>query len=103
MNKIATVTINFADGQKEYLSASLGTGILFLAIEAASKNNPVYFIDACSAGYQIRVLRPGSKRHEYVTAFRNGEYKWNSDYLYAKDFSLKTAMKHLYNLYNMKY
>ena len=103
MDKIATVTINFADGRKEYLNAKLGTGIIFLAIEAASHNRPVFFIDSCFSGYQIRVLRPGSKHHEYVSGFRNGEYKWCGDYTYAKNFSLKTAMKHLYNLYNLKY
>lgn len=99
MPKISTISINFDDGTKEYLSASFGTDLLALAIDAANNGRPVYFIDACCSGYQIRVIRPDSKRHEYVSGFRNGEYTWHHDYAYAKDFSLKTALKHVHNLY----
>ena len=31
----------------------------------------------------------------YVKYYRNGEFVWTSDKLYAKGYSLKTAQKHL--------
>lgn len=102
MNRVATISINFMDGTKEILSADYGTNILYLAIEAASNNRPIFFLTSGIGGYQIQVLYPDRTRHSYVSGLRNGEYKWCNDFTYAKCFSKKTALKHIYNLYGLK-
>ena len=100
---IATVSINFSDGSKEILNVdSNGLGIIYEGMQAALHNRPVFSVSTGQHGYQVQVLIPGEKRHQYVSGYRNGEFKWCHDYLYAKEFSPATARKHVLELYGLK-
>lgn len=44
-------------------------------------------------GYQIR--KKYGKRYLYIAGYRDGEYKYVTDYTYGRHYTLKTAKKHL--------
>ena len=100
MSKLATISLNFSDGEKEYINTRSNTlEIITHCINAAVDGKTIYSINSTCLGYEIERKRPDYKFHEYVSMFRNGEYTWCSDSLYAKHYSFDTAVKHVLELY----
>lgn len=46
-------------------------------------------------GFEVRYLEPSMNRYWYIESVYRGQYKWVSDYTYAKHFTRKTAEKHV--------
>lgn len=100
MSKLATISLNFSDGEKEYINTSDNPlKVINHCILAAGDDRAIYSIEHTHLGYEVRRKTPGQRCHEYVSAFRNGEYTWRTDYLYAKHYSFDTAVKHVLELY----
>ena len=100
MSKLATISLNFSDGDKIYIDATCNTPMIFGAcVTAAVNGKAVYSIVSTCLGYEIKKERPGHFRPEYVSTFCKGEYKWCGDSLYAKHYSLDKALHHVLELY----
>lgn len=95
MGKLATISLNFSDGEKEYISVSDNpVELIAECIRSASEGKTIYSISAGWQGCLVQRREPGRKTHDYVSSFRNGEYTWVHDFTYAKHFSKKTAVNH---------
>lgn len=95
MSNLATISLNFSDGEKEILSVSDNSpDLLAECIRSASEGKTVYSISSGWQGSLVQRREPGRKTHDYVSGYRNGEYTWCSDFTYAKHFSKKTAIAH---------
>ena len=100
MSRLATISLNFSDGEKEYIHASDNPLIIITkCIMAAAEGKTIYSIINTCLGYEIERKRPDYKYHEYVSCFRKGEYTWHSDSLYAKHYSFDKAVEHVLELY----
>lgn len=58
----------------------------------------MYSLDYTWQGYSIKKPNPHGKFYLYVSGYYKGKYKFTTDHLYAKHYSLETAKKHLENL-----
>lgn len=100
MSNLATISLNFSNVEKEIISVPDNTpDILAECIEAAAEGRTIYSISNTFQGCIIRKLDPGSKFHMCVSNYRNGEYTWYRDDLYAKHYSKDTAVGHVMNMY----
>ena len=99
MGKLATISLNFSDGEKEIIGVSDNTPkIIAECIRSASEGKTIYSITAGWQGCLIQRKEPNRNTHDYVSLFRNGEYTWVHDFTYAKRFSKKTAIAHVKEL-----
>lgn len=95
MNKLATISLNFSDGEKEIIGVSDNTPeILAECIRSASEGKTIYSISTGWQGCIIQRREPNRKYHDFVSGYRNGAYTWAHDFTYAKHFSKKTAVAH---------
>lgn len=99
MSRLATISLNFSDGKQEIIGFEDNKEILSDCIRSAAEGQTIYSICGTSRGYEIQKREPGSKRQEYVSLYRNGEYKWVCDYLYSQHYSKETALRHVRALY----
>ena len=53
-------------------------------------------------GYIVRVKPPRKKHWMYVESYRNGLYKFSSDYTYAAGYTMNVAIKHIERLKEME-
>ena len=95
MGKLATISLNFSDGEKEIIGIyDNPTEIILECIRSASEGKTIYSISAGWQGCLVQRREPGRATHDYVSGYRNGEYTWVHDFTYAKHFSKKTAVAH---------
>ena len=95
MSKLVTLSLNFSDGEKEFISVSDNPSeIISECIRSASEGKTIYSVSREWQGCIIQRREPGRKTHDYVSNYRNGEYTWVHDFTYAKHFSMKTAIEH---------
>lgn len=99
MSNLATISLNLANGDTEIIGYNANEEILSDCIKSAAEGRTIYSICGTCRGYEIRKREPGTNRHEYVSSYRNGEYKWHCDYLYANHYSKETALRHVRALY----
>lgn len=99
MSRLATISLNFSDGEQEIIGFEDNKEILSDCIRSAAEGKTIYSICGTCRGYEIQKREPGNKRHEYVSLYRNGEYKWVCDYLYAQHYSKERAIRHIRELY----
>ena len=99
MSRLATISLNFSDGEQEIIGFEDNKEILSDCIRSAAEGQTIYSISRTFRGYEIQRREPGNNRHEYVSLYRNGEYKWVCDYLYAQHYSKDTAIRHVRELY----
>lgn len=71
--------------------------ILEIATNCILDKSGEYSIYRTWEGWHIR-KKTGIDRHIYVGSIYKGEYTWYTDFLYAKNFSYSTAVKHVKNL-----
>ena len=99
MGKLATVSLNFSDGEKEIIGIyDNPTEIILECIRSASEGKTIYSISAGWQGCMIQRREPGRTTHDYVSSYRNDTYTWVHDFTYAKRFSKKTAVAHVKEL-----
>lgn len=99
MSNLATISLNLTNGDTEIIGYNANKEILSDCIKSAAEGRTIYSISETCRGYEIRRREPDTIRHEYVSSYRNGEYKWVCDYLYAQHYSKETAIRHVRELY----
>ena len=93
--KPTTISINYPNCEEETIGIENGIEIIAKCIHSAMNNKTIYFFN----GSNIVRKQPNNRFHEYVSYYRNGEFSWVSDYIYAYNFTFKTAQKHILKLY----
>ena len=104
MGRLATVSFNFSDCRPSIvIGVPQNTPeIIAKCGNAIAEGTTFYYIQSQFDGYIVLKQEPDSHFPEYVSIYRNGEYSWASDYLYAKPYSKKKAVEHVLNLYFLK-
>ena len=104
MGRLATVSFNFSDCRPSIIiSVPANTPeIIAKCGNAIAKGTTYYFIQEQFNGYIVLKQEPDSNFPCYVSLYRNGEYSWVDDFLFAKTYSKKKAVEHVLNLYFLK-
>ena len=100
MGNLTTISLNFSDGEKEIIGIDDNLPeVIAECIRSAIEGKTIYSISCGWQGCIVKRKTPNSKFPYYVSNYRNGEYTWVHDYLYAKHFSKQTAERHVKELY----
>lgn len=95
---IVTVSFNYMNTRDVLGIKDNSPDIIASALFAATMGKPFYHIYNTWRGCEIAKTVPGGCRNLYLGNYRLGKYEWVYDYTYAKHFSRKTALKHIYEL-----